>query len=190
MDASRIVTLASQISKNTARIDRYLTAHKLPFPSFHIQGPTSLELSDDVENARSVVLDATLELYNLLLGPKGILHNQVVSRFQYLPDIHSIHNVKHNNLVSLHAISNYHIASAFPIDQEATFKDVALGCGLHEPDVRRMLRHAATNHIFKEVRKGVIIHTAASRMLAEDSQMRDWVAVNCEEMWPAAERVE
>lgn len=53
-----------------------------------------------------------------------------------------------------------------------------------------MLRHAATNHIFKEIRKGVVVHTAASRMLAEDSQMRDWVVVNCEEMWPAAERVE
>ncbi len=53
-----------------------------------------------------------------------------------------------------------------------------------------MLRHTATNHIFKEVRRGVIAHTAASKMLAEDSQMQDWVAVNCEEMWPAAERVE
>lgn len=79
MDASRIVELAAQISENTARIDRYLTAHKLPFPSFHVEGPARLQLSEDVEDARNITMDASLELYSLLLGPRGILHNQVVS---------------------------------------------------------------------------------------------------------------
>ena len=92
--------------------------------------------------------------------------------------------------MSIHAVSHYRIASAFPMGQEATFQDIAVSCGLPELDVRRMLRHTTTNHIFKEVRKGVVAHTAASKLLAEDSQLQDWVAVNCEEMSPAAERVE
>ena len=80
MDASRIVELALRISANSAKIDRYLSQHGLPHPSFDVDGPMRLQLSEDVEAARSITLDASLELYNLLLGPKELLHNQVVSR--------------------------------------------------------------------------------------------------------------
>ena len=80
MEASRIVELTSQISVNSTKIDRYLSAHGLPYPSFDIDNPTRLQLSEDIETARSITLDASLELYNLLLGPKELLHNQVVSR--------------------------------------------------------------------------------------------------------------
>lgn len=171
VSGSRILELALNISVSSAKIHNYLSEHALPLPSFDIESPTAILLSEEVESARSMALDASLELYNLLLGPKELLHNQV-----------------HNNLVSLHAISHYHIASAFPVGHEATFQEIASVCGLREPEVRRMLRHATTNHIFREVRKGIIVHTAASKLLAEDSQMQDWVSVNCDEMWPAAQR--
>lgn len=46
-----------------------------------------------------------------------------------------------------------------------------------------------TNHIFEEPRKGIVAHTAASRLLAEDQLMRDFVGIACEEHFPGAPRV-
>ncbi len=73
---------------------------------------------------------------------------------------------------------------------EATFAQIAEQCDLNEPDVRRMLRHAMSNRIFKEVRKGVVAHTAVSKILAQDTQMQAWTGVCVEEMWPSAAQVQ
>jgi len=53
-------------------------------------------------------------------------------------------------------------------------------------NVRRFLRHAMTNRIFHEPTPGVVAHTAASRVLAEDQAMDSWVGFCVEDMWPAA----
>lgn len=46
------------------------------------------------------------------------------------------------------------------------------------------MRHAMSNRIFQEVEPEVVSHTAASKMLAEDQSMMDWVGVCVEECWP------
>ncbi|KAL8815580.1 MAG: hypothetical protein Q9191_008449, partial [Dirinaria sp. TL-2023a] len=43
-----------------------------------------------------------------------------------------------------------------------------------------------TKNIFREPRQGVVSHTAVSRLLAEDSQLHDWVGANTDELWQAA----
>ena len=90
-----------------------------------------------------------------------------------------------DDLLSLHAIYRFNIASSFPIHGDASYSQIAAACGLEELNVRRILRHAMTKHIFKEPRKGVVAHTALSRVLAEDSQMLDWVGAVTEDIWPA-----
>ena len=50
------------------------------------------------------------------------------------------------------------------------------------------MRHAMTNHVFEE-RDGRVAHTAASRILAQDTTTRDIVGIMCEEMFPGAPRV-
>jgi len=57
---------------------------------------------------------------------------------------------------------------------------------VNELDVRRILRHAMTKRIFHEPRKGIVAHTAASRLMAEDAQVADWVGANTDELWQAA----
>lgn len=47
-----------------------------------------------------------------------------------------------------------------------------------------------TNQIFEEPQPGIVRHTAASKLLAEDPLMRDFVGISCEERFPAAARVE
>ena len=59
---------------------------------------------------------------------------------------------------------------------------------MNEVDLRRMVRHAMTNHIFQE-REGRVAHTAASRVLAENDRINDIIGVMCEEMFPGAARV-
>jgi len=101
-----------------------------------------------------------------------------------------ISDLKPNDLVSLHAIYKYNIATSFPVNEEATFESISAACGLNTIDLRRLLRHAVTNQIFQEPRPGIVKHTAASKLLAEDSLMRDFVGIACEEKFPAAARVE
>ena len=86
----------------------------------------------------------------------------------------------------MQAITHFKIASSFPVGEEASFTQISKACGVNEPDVRRLMRHAMTNHIFSESRKGFVAHTAASRLLAEDDQMSDWVGASTGELWQAA----
>jgi hypothetical protein len=46
-----------------------------------------------------------------------------------------------------------------------------------------------TNNIFCEPSPGVIAHTAASRLLAEDAPLQAWVGFNGEDIFPAAGKV-
>jgi hypothetical protein len=97
---------------------------------------------------------------------------------------------QHNFLISLQAIYRFQLATSFPSgEDEATFAEISRASGLAEADLRRILRHAMTNHIFREPRKGVVAHTAASKMLAVNPLMHQWVGMVSEEMWPSAARV-
>lgn len=53
-------------------------------------------------------------------------------------------------------------------------------------NLARVIHHAMTNGIFCEPSPGIIAHTAASRLLAEDAELRDWIGFNCEDIFPAA----
>ena len=82
MASSSITDLAEVISTNTAIINNYLNSHKLDLPSFDVDAPgTSLIPNDapEVEAARNAVIDATLKLHDLILGPKEYLMNFTVS---------------------------------------------------------------------------------------------------------------
>jgi len=43
-----------------------------------------------------------------------------------------------------------------------------------------------TNHIFWEPRAGVVAHTAASKLIAENALIRDFVGIGSEERFQAA----
>ena len=73
MGSSRISELAGIISVNTAKIDAYIAAEGLPYPSFDADSPPGLLLHPEVAALRQQTLDATDELHALILGPVGIL---------------------------------------------------------------------------------------------------------------------
>jgi len=75
-------------------------------------------------------------------------------------------------------------AKSFPVNETATFAEISTKVGLDEQNLTRLLRHAMTNRIFKEVEPGVIAHTAISRLLAEDAMMNDWVGFCVDDLFP------
>ena len=73
---SRITKLAGIIAEKTAELDGFLHSRHLPFPSFDIDAP--LRLPEELESTRNLVIDASTELKELLLGPTELLLSNVV----------------------------------------------------------------------------------------------------------------
>ena len=161
--------LAATISTNTTKLNDYYESAGIPTPSFDITAPVDLSLPPEIHSVREAILDANTELHELLLGPR-----ETMVEWQY------------NYYVPLHAVWRYQLARIVPVGGEASFAQIAQQSGLDEAVVRRLLRHAMANRIFREVRKGVVAHTAMSRLLAEDPLFPDYVGVGCDEMLRAA----
>lgn len=70
-----------------------------------------------------------------------------------------------------------------------TSTDTSGACCLGEQEDHGVLGCAMTKHLLRESRKDVVEHTAASRLLAQDGALADWVGVNLGETWLAAARV-
>lgn len=93
-----------------------------------------------------------------------------------------------NPLISVHSIIRLGIAEAFPA-QGTTVHDLAQKTSLRESLVRRLLAHCATHHVYKQTTNDFYVHTAASRILAENGGMRQWVLIGAEELIPATLKV-
>ncbi|TVY26927.1 O-methyltransferase [Lachnellula hyalina] len=166
-----LVQLAAVITRETEKLDRYIRESGAPAPSFDIDGPLDFpKLPDEIKAAREEVVRATKELGDLVTGPKEGVRWLAWG---------------HNNSLSLHGIYHYRIAKSFPVGETASYAQIAEKVGLDEGNVRRFIRHAMTNRIFWEVDPDTVAHTAASRVLAEDVAMDDWVGFCVEDMFPA-----
>ncbi|KAK0105630.1 hypothetical protein ONS95_004160 [Cadophora gregata] len=169
---SKLIELAATITRETEKLDKYMKEKGLPAPSFEPDAPLNFpKLDAEAKRAREEIVRATKELGDLVTGPTESVRWMAWD---------------HNNSLSLQAIYHYKIAQSFPLDSTATFSQLATTTGLDELNLRRFLRHAMTNRIFREVSPGVVAHTAASRVLATDPAMNDWVGFCTEDMWSAA----
>ncbi|KUJ13969.1 putative O-methyltransferase [Mollisia scopiformis] len=166
---SRIQELARIIAVHTDLIDLFITSKDQQQPSFDINLPETLSLPSALQESRKLVIEAMTELKELLQGPKELLLSN-----------------SSNQLLSLRYIYHFRIAHSFPVGAEATFLQISKVCGLNEPDVRRIMRHEMAHRIFREVQKGVVVHTGASQLLAQNRQLQAWVGTCVEEMWPSA----
>lgn len=82
MDVPHIVELATRIAANTTKVGDYLTEHNLPQPSFGVDAPLYGCVPSDapeIEALRLSVIKDTVELRDLMLGPRDYLFSFVVS---------------------------------------------------------------------------------------------------------------
>jgi hypothetical protein len=75
---TRIAELAAVVASHTRQIDDYINTQGLPQPSFDTTGPAELQLPPQLEQARTIVLQATQELNDLLQGPRELIFNHHV----------------------------------------------------------------------------------------------------------------
>jgi hypothetical protein len=78
MTSLRITELAEIIASETAILNRYLGSNGLPEPSFSPDAPIdAFGSSPDIQKAKSNVIEATIELRQLLEGPVKLLLPEV-----------------------------------------------------------------------------------------------------------------
>ncbi|KAI8631275.1 S-adenosyl-L-methionine-dependent methyltransferase [Xylariaceae sp. FL1651] len=133
MAQPRIVELSTCIASNTAKLNEYLNTNLLPTPSFDVSRPLdnlAPKSETDVEQACVAIIEDTVELQFLVLGPREYVMNSL-----------------HDDLLSLQAIT------------QASFSSIATFCGLSKPTIRQIIRHAMMN-IFCEPRPRVVAHNA------------------------------
>jgi len=123
---------------------------------------------------REEILAASAELQALVAGPLGHI-TRILS-----PTV--------NVLIGLQAIYRYKIAHSIGFEEEVSFEEIAQRCSLEVSDVRRLLRVATANYVFKETRKGFIIHTAISQTLVKLPFAFQWMGYVCDELWPSGVR--
>ncbi|KAL6849208.1 hypothetical protein ACO1O0_008738 [Amphichorda felina] len=122
---SKIVELAEAILNNTSAIDTYLKENSLPSPSFDIDGPVNFGIrSEHVEASRIKVIEASIELADLLHGPMNFLRPL-------------------ESGAPLEAISKWDIAAKIPVGETVSYADLAQQCDVHETDMQRILRLAS-----------------------------------------------
>ena len=162
-----------------------------PSPSFDVGMPTQLQLPEPTRLSSTTVIEAASELQSLMLGPMGFLFHQIDSPVGiYQSRNHGTQtSLRFSTIsISLHAVSRFQIASSFPVNEQTSFAEIARKCPLDEDVVRRVLRHATTNHIFKEAEDGTIVHAAACKALAQVPLLGNWLEQACDDMWPATSR--
>lgn len=172
MATSRIIELSQRIAVNTAKLHDYLAANNLPEPSFALDAPLSSvipQANTDLVKARQDVINDTLELRQLILGPREHLTS-----------------FSENDLVSQQAVARFNLAQAFPVESEITFGELSAAVGLGEKHVKKLVRHAMTQKIFCEPRPGVIAHSACSRLIAEDEAIHSYLRFKTDDLWHAA----
>ncbi|OCL11850.1 O-methyltransferase [Glonium stellatum] len=171
---SRLIELTDIIATETNKIDQFLAEHGLPTLSFDPNAPADFPVHSgnaDIQQARRAVVIATKELHDLMVGPRETIRWMAWS---------------YNDNLSLHAVYHFNVAKAVPVDGEASYTEISKATGLDEVNLKRLVRHAMTNRIFKEPKDGYVAHTAASRLLVDDPQMIDWVGLCSADFFPAA----
>ncbi|KAI8944914.1 O-methyltransferase-like protein [Xylaria longipes] len=170
-----ITELASAIVANTKIVSNWYAANNLPLPSFDINSPTTIAIppsEKEVAAAHAQVIADSFSLHNVLKGPNEMLMGLAAN------------NV--NDTMSLQAMRRFKVAEKFGLDERVSFEFLSRACGVNVVDLSRLVRHAMTNHIFREDEDGLVAHTAASRVLRENVLLTNLVGILTEELFPGA----
>lgn len=93
-----------------------------------------------------------------------------------------------SNLVSIDAISRYHIPDMIPAGGQITFDDIAEKTGLSKREVKRLVTNAISMRILRSPEPEVVAHTKISKFLTIP-YINGWVNFESKDTWPANTRV-
>jgi hypothetical protein len=96
---------------------------------------------------------------------------------------HLINNPQSINQLSLQAMHEFKVPEAVPLKGSISYQELADKVDVPMLNLRRLIRHAMTNHIFHEPEKGLVAHTRTSRLLLEDEHLKNWVGFVTNDLW-------
>ncbi|EOO01623.1 putative s-adenosyl-l-methionine-dependent methyltransferase protein [Phaeoacremonium minimum UCRPA7] len=172
---SEMVKLARKIVAEAEKLEKYMKDNNIPEPSFDVNAPSDFpKLPADVHVSRQEIIHATGQLRELAVGPRESVRWGI---WGFL------------DVLAIQVVNSYGIAKLVPIDGTITLSELQSKSSLDPVNLARVIRMTMTNGIFCEPSPGVIAHTAASRVLAEDPNLQGWVGFNTEDIFPAAAHV-
>ena len=77
----------------------------------------------------------------------------------------------------------FKVAEAVPLSSSISYQELADKVDVPMLNLRRLIRHAMTNHIFHEPEKGYVAHTRTSRLLLENPPLNAWVGFMTNDLW-------
>ncbi|POS74341.1 sterigmatocystin 8-O-methyltransferase [Diaporthe helianthi] len=166
----RIVELATIISDSVAQLQKTLSSAGVPSPSFDEDAPT--RLPDESNPALDAVLDATKELYDVLLEPTTLI----------------LKNSANNSVGSLGFIARFDLPNLVPLGGRLSYAEIAKKTGFEESVVSRLIRDAVCMRIFRERESGFIEHTKTSKALREP-WLLGFVKAGADEGWATMSKV-
>ncbi|KAK4184518.1 S-adenosyl-L-methionine-dependent methyltransferase [Podospora australis] len=174
--SSRIAALSASIQEHSSKIDEYHRKNGIPQPTFDPTEDSVAEVKypDDIEKSRTEVLSATMELSDLLTGPRGLVANPgftALTKFSMTRFIH------HFNLVN-----------RIPLDGDGmSYEDLAkdMNAGISPSTLRQLLRAAMSFQMFQEKKPGYVSHSSVTRFLREHPVLHDCTGFTAEDMVPA-----
>ncbi|KAI2615513.1 O-methyltransferase-domain-containing protein [Hypoxylon sp. NC1633] len=163
---SSLTSIAESILARAKKLDAYLEAQNIAYPSFN--DDTLEQLSDELQEERWALANDANELKQLSRG--------AIDTFHLWTDV-----------LGLRVVYRYKLANAVPLDGTASYAEIAAASGLKEDLCRRFIRLAMGSHVFTEdLETHRVRHTASSRRLATDQSFYDAVGLEIDEMGPAS----
>lgn len=151
--------LAASISKNAAIAAEYLRQNNLPTPSLADgEALDTNSLPADVQAACLSLQEASLELHELVQGPRAILMN-----------------FSTNAKADAATVFQFALPQKVPLDEAdgITYEELARRTGLAQSALETILRAAILYRVFREPVRGRVAHSPASRLWATDPVLHD-----------------
>lgn len=151
--------LAASISKDATIAAEYLRQNNLPTPSLaNGQALDTSSLPPEIQAACISLQNASLELHELVQGPRAILMN-----------------FSTNAKADAATIFQFALPQKIPLDdaEGITYTDLARQTGLAQSALETILRAAILYRVFREPVQGRVAHSAASRLWATDPVVND-----------------
>ncbi|KAB8801880.1 hypothetical protein FH972_026702 [Carpinus fangiana] len=159
--AHPLQALSGTISENASVVSQYLDANSLPQPSFEKDGPSTIIPNGaprDIQDAQQSLIAASLELFQLAIGPSEFLPNLATGIFHHVP-----------------------------LDGTISYTDLAAAVNVPEQRLKSIVRMAMTNTLFREQPDGKHVgHSATSALLTRNGDVYAYASYMCAKSAPTA----
>jgi ubiquinone/menaquinone biosynthesis C-methylase UbiE len=167
---SELLRLAQTVLQATSAIVKDLEKTNQPEPTFS-QDSSVIKGGDDYEATRIQLNDAAHDLLSLVNGP--------------LTEFRAFFTTQYD-LAAYQIALELGLFGIVPLGGSITLSELARKVPMDEDRCGRVVKHLASQHVFHEIEEDVFEHSAASALVAKDSDIEALLLTQIDEMFRAA----